>query len=203
MHECRDPAHMGTPQASRHGGPVRACVHRPGARMHGDPACERAWGPGASMRAGPGACVHGNRAGVGARCEHACMARCERACMARCVRACVGTPRASGHGDPVHACIKTKRVWGPGASVRDGPCERAGKGTRCERARWALRASRRGDLVRASVRGPGACVLGPSACVNPAGTDTGVQGSGKDGVVVNPRASKHSACKKITKFTYL
>ena len=196
MHECRDPAHMGTPQASRHGGPVRACVHRPGACMHGDPVCERAWGPGASMCAGPGACVHGNRVGVGAVQAY--------------MHACVGTPRVSGHGDPVRACIETKRAWGPGASVREGPCERAGEGTRCEHARWALRASRRGDLVRASVRGPsacvrgpGACVRGPSACVDPAGTDTGVQGSGKDGVIVNPRASKHSACKKITKFTYL
>ena len=126
MHECRDPVHMGTPQASGHGGPVRACVHRPSARMHGDPACERAWGPGASMRAGPGACVHGNRAAVGARCE--------QACMARCVRACGGTPRVSGHGDPVRACIETKRAWGPSASVRDGPCERAGVGTWCEQA---------------------------------------------------------------------
>ena len=138
---------------SGRGGPVRACVHGPvRACVCGDPACERAWGPGASMRAwkpsgcggpvrasvhgpvracvhgdptserawGPGACVHRDQAGVGTRCERVRWAL-----------------RASGRGDPVRACEMgpaSKRARGPGASVRDGPCERAGMGTWCKQA---------------------------------------------------------------------
>ena len=184
---------MGTPRASGRGDPERACVQGP---VRVCMETERAWGPGASVHAWPGACVHAwgprVRAGMGTWSEHARRAWCVRAW------------KPSGRGGPVRVCVRgdptSERAWGPGACVHR---DQAGVGTRCERARWALRASRRGDLVRASVHGPGACVRGPSACVDPAGTDTGMQGSGKDGVVVNPRASKHSACKKITKFTYL
>ena len=134
MHECRDPAHMGTPQASGHGGPVRACVHRPGARMHGDPVCERAWGPGASMCAGPGACVHGNQVGVGARCKRACV-----------------------RGDPA-----SEQAWGPGVCLhRDRAgvgtrCERARWALGASRCGDLVQASVRGPS--ACVRGPSACV---------------------------------------------
>ena len=93
-----------------------------------------AWGP---LRRGDPerACTHGPGASV-----QACMPGPVRACTHDPVRACVGTPRASGHRDPVRACMH-------------GPRERVGMGTwtRCVRA-W--RRSRRGDPVRASVHGP-------------------------------------------------
>ena len=85
-----------------------------------------AWGP---LRRGDleRACTHGPGASV-------------RACVPGLARACVGTPRASGHGDPVCACVH-------------GPCERVGMGTRTRCVR-AWRQSGRGDPVRASVHGP-------------------------------------------------
>ena len=125
MHECRDPAHMGTPQASGHGGPVH---------MHGDPTCKRVWGPGASMRAGPGACVHGNQVGVGARCKRACV-----------------------RGDPA-----SEQAWGPGVCMhRDRAgvgtrCERARWALGASRCGDLVQASVRGPS--ACVRGPSACV---------------------------------------------
>ena len=124
---CIGPVHacMGTPHASGRGdperacmqGPVRACMETerawgPGACVRGDPASEQAWGPGAR--------VHRDQAGVGTRCERARWAL-----------------RASGRGDPVRACEMgpaSERARGPGASVRDGPCERAGVGTWCKQA---------------------------------------------------------------------
>ena len=171
MHECRDPAHV-----------------------HGDPTIERAWGPG----------VSGWGLGVSGRGDP------ERACAHGPVRACVRAwaPRASGHGDPdpVRVCMETKRAWGPGASVRawaprasrrgdpvrasvHGPRERAGVGTQCEQARTGpVRACMhaRAQCVRACVR-----TLRVRTCVDPAGTDTGVRGSGKGDVVVIP----HPTCQ--------
>ena len=109
---------MGTPQASGHGSLVRVCVHRPSARVHGD----RVSGHGGPLRA----CVHG--------LVRACVHGLVRACMHGPVRAYVGTLGASGHGDPVHACMETKWAWGLGASMQDGPRKRAGVGTQCEHA---------------------------------------------------------------------
>ena len=138
---CIGPVHacMGTLHASGRGDPERACAQGP---VRACMETERAWGPGACVRVwGPRV-----RAGVGTRSEHACRARCVhawkpsrrggpvRACVHGPVRVCVGTPRASGHRDPVCACIETKWAWGPGASVRDGPWERAGVGTWCKQA---------------------------------------------------------------------
>ena len=133
--------------------PSRACMHRPSARMHGDPTCEWAWGPGVSMCAwarcvcawrpsrcggpvqacahGPDACVHGDQVGVGARCKHV-------------------------HIGPVHACIETKQVWGPGASVHIWP--------NASMHAWPGACLHR-DPTSEQAWGPGACIYGDQAGV--------------------------------------
>ena len=189
-------------------------MHRPGCTHAWRPSV-RAW-PGASVQAWPGASV---QAWPGASVQ---------AWPGASVQAWPGASVHAWPGASVHdwpsACLRgdpaSERAWGPGASVRDGPHERAGVGTQCKHAcmgpasewAWGPGASKRAwaRCMRVWARCVRACApcegvrawiqqARTRACGNPAGTDMGVRGSGKDDDIVIPRAKKHSACKKITR----
>ena len=99
---------MGTLQASGQGGPVWACVHRPGACIHGDLKQKCVHGPSVSMHAwlgvclcgdptseqawGPSVCMYGDQVGVGTWSKQVCMGL---------VCACMYTLWGCACGDPV------------------------------------------------------------------------------------------------------